>query len=206
MLVDGTAGVGATRFIDEAIARVAALQEPMTVLRAAPSGRARTHPTARWSGRCGPPLAELSDDELGAVHGHRAPTSWSGCSRARATGRGRERRRRRAPTRQLTTVPERRQARLLEGVLGVLGRLGERRPVAPRHRGPPPRRRRDADARELPRPDRSGAAAGDRRHLPGRHPAARRPVVARPGAARRSAASARASRPRRRWTATIWPA
>ena len=29
----------------------------------------------------------------------------------------------------LTTVPERRQARMLEGILGVLGRLGERRPV-----------------------------------------------------------------------------
>ena len=29
----------------------------------------------------------------------------------------------------LTTVPERRQARLLEGILGVLGRLGERRPI-----------------------------------------------------------------------------
>ena len=33
------------------------------------------------------------------------------------------------PRRHLTTVPERRQARLLEGVLGVLGRLGERRPL-----------------------------------------------------------------------------
>jgi predicted ATPase len=35
MLLDGTAGVGVTRFLDESIARIGALREPMTVLRAA---------------------------------------------------------------------------------------------------------------------------------------------------------------------------
>src|SRR6185503_12240576 len=30
---------------------------------------------------------------------------------------------------RLTTIPERRQARLLEGVLGTIGRLSERRPI-----------------------------------------------------------------------------
>ena len=35
MLLAGTAGVGVTRFLDEAIERMRALREPMTVLRAA---------------------------------------------------------------------------------------------------------------------------------------------------------------------------
>jgi predicted ATPase len=34
LLLGGTAGVGITRFLDEAIARMCALREPMTVLRA----------------------------------------------------------------------------------------------------------------------------------------------------------------------------
>src|SRR4029077_10950721 len=34
LLVEGTAGVGATRFLDEAIARMGSLRDPMTVLRA----------------------------------------------------------------------------------------------------------------------------------------------------------------------------
>ena len=33
LLLDGTSGIGTTRFIDEAIRRVDALEEPMTVLR-----------------------------------------------------------------------------------------------------------------------------------------------------------------------------
>ena len=35
VLLDGTAGVGVTRLLDEAIVRIGALREPMTVLRAA---------------------------------------------------------------------------------------------------------------------------------------------------------------------------
>ena len=84
----------------------------------------------------------------------------------------------------LTTVPERRQARLLEGILGVLGRLGERRPVLlvieDLHRA-------DAGTRTLvdvPRPDRPRPARGDRRYLPGRRDPPRRPVGGRPAVPR----------------------
>ncbi|HEX5451583.1 MAG TPA: AAA family ATPase, partial [Candidatus Limnocylindrales bacterium] len=35
LLLEGTAGIGVTRFLDEAIARIEALHDPMTVLRAA---------------------------------------------------------------------------------------------------------------------------------------------------------------------------
>ena len=51
------------------------------------------------------------------------------------------------------TAPERRQARTLEGILGLLGRLGERQPGRARHRGPPPGRRRDPGAGHVPGPD-----------------------------------------------------
>ena len=35
LLLEGTAGIGVSRFLDEAIARIDALHDPMTVLRAA---------------------------------------------------------------------------------------------------------------------------------------------------------------------------
>ena len=47
LLIDGTAGVGTSRFIDEAIRRVSGLQEPMTVMRGAASGTPPTRRTNR---------------------------------------------------------------------------------------------------------------------------------------------------------------
>src|SRR4051794_21001527 len=125
ILVDGTAGGGVTRFIDEALSRVHGLGEPMTVLRATA--------WASWAGEAygpivragGPtrralPMADLADllgpaapevvrlmPDLAPVLDVVRPTAWSGGG----------------------TAPERRQARTLEGILGLLGRLGERRPV-----------------------------------------------------------------------------
>ena len=99
----------------------------MTVLRggAWPAGdgravRARSSaPSARRCARC--PLDELARI-LGPATARRRPAP----ARAR---RGLERRRRLGRAARRPATPERRQARTLEGILGMLGRLGERRPV-----------------------------------------------------------------------------
>jgi DNA-binding CsgD family transcriptional regulator/tetratricopeptide (TPR) repeat protein len=124
LLIDGTAGVGATRFIDEAIRRIDALQEPMTVLRGCAFGPGNDAPYGPLVRALRPTLDALPDDELDFVMGNATdelvrllPELGS-----RVGGDGGIRR-------SLSTVPERRQARLLEGILGVVGRLGERRPV-----------------------------------------------------------------------------
>lgn len=125
LMIDGTAGVGATRFIDEAIRRVAAIREPMLIVRGGAFGPGTDRPYAPLIRALRPVLATLTDDELCDVAGsasdellrllpeleRRLAVSVDG---ARPT---------------VTTVPERRQARLFESILGVLGRLGERRPV-----------------------------------------------------------------------------
>ncbi len=125
LLLEGTAGVGTTRFMDEVISRVDALQEPMTVLRGCAFGPATDTPYAPLVRALRPALAALPDDDLAAVMGSATeellrllPELGTRLGKHREPG-----------SVALTTVPERRQARMLEGVLGVLGRLGERRPV-----------------------------------------------------------------------------
>ena len=125
ILLDGRAGVGVTRFLDEAIDRMHALGEPMTVLRATSWPARADEPYGPIVRAIGPFLQALSLDELADLLGPAAPdvvrlmpdlapvldvarpSSWSGGG----------------------TAPERRQARTLEGILGLLGRMGERRPV-----------------------------------------------------------------------------
>jgi DNA-binding CsgD family transcriptional regulator/tetratricopeptide (TPR) repeat protein len=125
LLLDGTAGVGATRFIDEAIRRIGALQEPMIVLRGCAFGPGTDAPYGPVVRALRPALADLSDEDVRVVMG----TATDELVRLlpelgpRVGGEGEP------PRRTLTTVPERRQARLLEGILGVVGRLAERRPV-----------------------------------------------------------------------------
>jgi DNA-binding CsgD family transcriptional regulator/tetratricopeptide (TPR) repeat protein len=125
LLIDGTAGVGTSRFIDEAIRRVSGLQEPMTVMRGAAYGPHTDAPYQPLVRALRPALEALSDDDLANVLG--TATDEIAClipalaARIEATRRD---------DRLLgTVVPERRQPRLLEAVLGVLGRLGDRRPV-----------------------------------------------------------------------------
>lgn len=122
LLIDGTAGAGASRFIDEAVRRVGSLQEPMLVLRGGAHGRGTDRPYGPIVRALRPVLADLSDEELGAIVGTAAHEIGRLLPEvaARLLGDG-------ATQRQ--TVAERRQARLLEGVLGVVGRLAERRPV-----------------------------------------------------------------------------
>lgn len=125
LLIDGTAGVGVTRFIDEAVRRVATLQEPMLVVRGGTFGAGTDRPYAPFIRALRPVLATLTDAELATVVGSASDELGRlipelATRLARVSGE---------PTITLTTVPERRQARLLEGVLGTLTRLSERRPV-----------------------------------------------------------------------------
>ena len=69
LLIDGTAGVGSSRFIDEAIRRVSGLQEPMAVLRGGAFGPGTDAPYQPVVRALRPVLAALSDDELARVLG-----------------------------------------------------------------------------------------------------------------------------------------
>ncbi len=73
----------------------------------------------------GPALEALSDEELDAVLGPAAADLARILPSIAARLEGSAR----SPLSQHAGAPERRQARALEGVLGMLGRLGEREPV-----------------------------------------------------------------------------
>ena len=124
LLVSGTAGIGVTRFLNEAERRIGELAEPMTVLRGAAS-RGPDTPDAPVLEALRDALCDLDDEALGRVTG---PASEEAVRlmpelAGRLTPLGL------LPARPTMTVPERRQARTLEGILGILGRLGEERPV-----------------------------------------------------------------------------
>lgn len=124
LLVDGTAGVGVTRFVDEAVRRVAGLQDPLIVIRGGAHGPGTDQPYAPLVRALRPVLTALSDDDLDTVLGSTRDELLRLLPEL-ATRTGLP-----DPDRiRLTTIAERRQARLLEGVLGAIGRLGERHPV-----------------------------------------------------------------------------
>jgi DNA-binding CsgD family transcriptional regulator/tetratricopeptide (TPR) repeat protein len=125
LLLEGTAGIGTTRFIDAAIRRVGNLQEPMTVLRGCAFGDATDAPYAPLVRALRPMLASLHDGDLAAVMGSATEELLRLLPELAARLGARDD----VDNPTLTTVPERRQARLLEGILGVIGRLGERRPI-----------------------------------------------------------------------------
>ena len=125
VLLEGTGGVGVSRFLTEATSRLTALAEPFTVLRGRSVPAGTDEPYAPILQALRPTLAALSDDELVALlgpgvedHLRLMPELHVRLSPAGAV-----------PAQPSVTSAERRQARLLEGVLGVLGRLGERQPV-----------------------------------------------------------------------------
>src|SRR3954468_21060392 len=125
ILLEGTAGVGVTRFVDEALSRMHGLGEPMTVLRATAWPAWADESYGAIVRAVGPTLRALRIDDLADLLGPAAPEAVrlmpdlapaldAGRPTACSGGGG---------------APERRQARTLEGILGLLGRLGERRPV-----------------------------------------------------------------------------
>ena len=124
-LVAGSGGVGVSRFLDEAQGRLAGLAEPFDVLRARALPAGSDPPYGPLLRAVGPRLASLSDADFAAVVGPGAEPLARLVPdlgpRLAAAGV--------LPARPTIVAPERRQARVLEGILGVLGRLSERAPV-----------------------------------------------------------------------------
>ncbi len=125
VIIGGTSGIGVTQFLDEAIARIDAAPEPMTVLRAT-AWAGGDEPFGPLIRAIGPTLRALPTqalvDRLGASASDIARLMPDiGLRLAESAGW--------VPDRSVT-APERRQARILEGILGLLGRSGEERTVA----------------------------------------------------------------------------
>src|SRR6478752_8977602 len=125
LLLGGTAGVGVTRFLDEAITRMCSLREPMTVLRATAWPPSADEPYGPIVRAIGPTLRDIPAETLAGLLGPATsevirllPDLAPRLAEigVPVDGGG-------------PTAPERRQARTLEGVLGLLGRMGEQHPV-----------------------------------------------------------------------------
>ena len=122
LILGGTAGVGVSRFLDEGLMRVAGLSEPWTVLRAGAWPSAADDPYGPVVRAIGPALHALDDADLADVLGP-AVSDVVRLLPDLAVRLG-------EPADPIASAPERRQARTFEAILGMLGRLGERRPVA----------------------------------------------------------------------------
>jgi DNA-binding CsgD family transcriptional regulator/tetratricopeptide (TPR) repeat protein len=125
VLLEGSGGVGVSRFVTEATNRLTALAEPFIVLRGRSVPAGTDEPYAPVLQALRPVLAAMSDDDLVALLG----PSVEDHIRLMPELHGRLVRLGAVPERPSVTSAERRQARLLEGILGVLGRLGGRQPV-----------------------------------------------------------------------------
>jgi DNA-binding CsgD family transcriptional regulator/tetratricopeptide (TPR) repeat protein len=124
LLLESRAGHGASRFLSEVERRLADAPEPFLVLRGRSYGAA-DGPYTPILGSLGAILESLPDAELAtlvgpAVEDHLKLLPWL---RPRLERLGA------LPEHATTTDPERRQPRVLEGILGLLGRLSERSPV-----------------------------------------------------------------------------
>jgi DNA-binding CsgD family transcriptional regulator/tetratricopeptide (TPR) repeat protein len=125
VLVEGSGGVGVSRFISEAANRLTSLAEPFTILRGRSSPAGTDEPYAPVLQALRPILTSVPDADLVALLG----PSVEDHLRLLPELHGRLARLGAVPERPSVTSAGRRQARLLEGILGVLGRLGERQPV-----------------------------------------------------------------------------
>jgi DNA-binding CsgD family transcriptional regulator/tetratricopeptide (TPR) repeat protein len=125
LLVTGTAGIGVSRLLDETERRVSELPEPFTVIRCSTRAGRWGEPYAPVVAGFGPLLAAVPDERLAGLVGPGAEP----LSRLFPQLEPRLRRLGLLPDRPWVVPPERRQARLLEAVLGCLERLGEHSPV-----------------------------------------------------------------------------
>ena len=124
LLVAASGGMGVSRVLSEVGRRISTLPEPFSVLR----GRAVPAPDAPYAPvlrAIGPLLSGLDEPELARVLGRSAEhvlrllPDLATRPAAQAL----------LPARPTVASPERRQARLLEAILGVLGRAAERHPI-----------------------------------------------------------------------------
>jgi DNA-binding CsgD family transcriptional regulator/tetratricopeptide (TPR) repeat protein len=125
VLVSAAGGTGSSRFIAETKRRMAGLSDPYSVVHGRARGPNAYQPYGPVLEALVPLVTPLPDDEFARVVGPAGqelqqliPTLRSRIASARL-----------GPARPQTTDPERRQARLLEALLGVLARAAERQPV-----------------------------------------------------------------------------
>jgi predicted ATPase len=125
VLVHGAGGVGVSRFVDEAARRLAALDEPFAILRGRSYQAGADDPYGAVLRALRPAFRAASDDELAALVGPATEdiVRLLPDLQARLVPLGV------LPARPTVTAAERRQGRVLEGLLGVVGRLAERQPV-----------------------------------------------------------------------------
>jgi DNA-binding CsgD family transcriptional regulator/tetratricopeptide (TPR) repeat protein len=125
VLVDGPMGVGVSRFIDELTERVRRLDEPFLVVRGRAYRPGSDEPFGPLVRALRPILREASDDELARLVGSVAEDIVrlfpEVIGRVSAAGL--------LPAHPTATSLERRQGRVLEALLGVVGRLSDRAPI-----------------------------------------------------------------------------
>ncbi|HEX5822915.1 MAG TPA: AAA family ATPase [Candidatus Limnocylindrales bacterium] len=125
VLVHGAGGIGVSRFVDEAARRLLGLDEPFLVLRGRSFRSGTDAPYGAILRALRPAFRDAPDDELGRLLGPAMEDVVRLLPelQARLAPLGI------LPDRPTVTSAERRQGRVLEGILGVVGRLSERQPV-----------------------------------------------------------------------------
>ncbi|MBA2382781.1 MAG: AAA family ATPase, partial [Chloroflexi bacterium] len=125
VLLEGPGGVGVSRFLDELARRVSRLTEPFAVLRGRSYRPGSDEPYGAIIRALRPVFHSIEDGELVTTVGPAAedvvrlfPEVVGRLSVAGGL-----------PEHPTTTALERRQGRVLEGLLGVVGRLAERQPI-----------------------------------------------------------------------------
>jgi tetratricopeptide (TPR) repeat protein len=125
VLLEGPGGVGVTRFLDETARRVAALTEPFVVVRGRAYRPGADEPYGPIVRALRPTLADADDDGLTRLLGPAVEDAirlWPELDERLGIGHPEQR----WPS---IAAPERRGGRILEAVLGIIGRLSEQRPV-----------------------------------------------------------------------------
>jgi DNA-binding CsgD family transcriptional regulator/tetratricopeptide (TPR) repeat protein len=124
-LISGSGGLGASRLLDEAERRIAGLPEPLVMIRCRARPGQVGDPFAPVATGLGRFLGQLPDRELARVAG----TGAEEIGRLLPSMVGRLAGLGLMPARPTITEAERRQTRMLESILDLLHRVGERQPV-----------------------------------------------------------------------------
>ena len=125
VLIDGLGGVGVSRFLDEVGQRVTGLAEPFVVVRGRAWRPGSDEPYGAVIRALRPVFGSVADEALAELVGPAAEdvVRLFPETLGRLTAAGV------LPDRPTITSPERRQGRVLESLIGVVGRLAELQPV-----------------------------------------------------------------------------